>query len=347
MKKYFKIFFSILAFILLFVIVGQAVTDEVKMNSNDLSKCLTLVKDYPLPGAAKRIDYQSVDKNRSLLFIAHLGDNSVTVFNLKSSTVIKNIKNIPKPHGILVVSQLNKVYISATGVNEIYVLDEESLTIIDKVPAGNYPDGLAYDPNTKRIFVSDEHGGTVSVINTINDSILSTINIGGEVGNTHFDSVSNLIYSVNQSTDELIEIDPVSLKIASRYKLPGCEGAHGFFIEPETHYAFITGEGNGSYVVFDLKTKKIIASGKIGAGPDVLAFDKDYHLMYVASESGFVSIFKVGKGAIKKICEGFLAPNAHTVAVDQMTHKVYFPLQDINGKAVLRVMEPSISEISK
>lgn len=37
---------------------------------------------------------------------------------------------------------------------------------------------------------------------------------------------------------------------------------------------------------------------------------------------------------------GQLADHAHTVAVDQATHRIYFPLQDVNGHAVLRVMEP-------
>ena len=34
-------------------------------------------------------------------------------------------------------------------------------------------------------------------------------------------------------------------------------------------------------------------------------------------------------------------PHAHTVSVDPDTHLVYFPLQNLNGKPVLRIMEPS------
>ncbi len=338
MKKYRTIRISVLLLVFILLATGYEVSQNRKSESNNLGKCLTFVKDYPLPGSSNRLDYQSIDEGRSLLFIAHLGDNSVTVFNMKKSVVMKSIKNISRPHGILVVPELNRVYVSATGVNKVYVLDEKSLTIIDKVPAGDYPDGLAYDPNTKRIFVSDEHGETVTVINAVNNSLLSTIELGGEVGNTHYDPVSKVIYSVNQTTDELIEIDPSSMQIASRYKLPNCRGAHGFSIDSAAHYAFITGEENGRYVVFDLTAKKIVDTGKVGSGPDVLAFDKAYHLLYVSSESGVVSIFQMEKDSIKKICEGFLAPRAHTVAVSQTTHNVFFPLQDVNGRPVLRVM---------
>jgi DNA-binding beta-propeller fold protein YncE len=185
------------------------------------------------------------------------------------------------------------------------------------------------------------------VINTLNDSVLATIPMGGEVGNTHYDPVSKLIYSAEQTTNELVEIDPVLMKIRARYKLLGCKGAHGFLIEPGSRYAFVTGEDNASYVVFDLSARKIIDHGTVGGEPDVLAFDEGYHRLYVSSESGVVSVFKVTKEGVKKLCQGVLAPHAHTVFVDQLTHKVYFPLQEINGKPVLRVMKPVISGLSK
>jgi pimeloyl-ACP methyl ester carboxylesterase len=38
--------------------------------------------------------------------------------------------------------------------------------------------------------------------------------------------------------------------------------------------------------------------------------------------------------------EGFAGPNAHTVAVDPATHRIFLPLADDNGRPVLRVMAP-------
>src|SRR6266496_2935634 len=40
---------------------------------------------------------------------------------------------------------------------------------------------------------------------------------------------------------------------------------------------------------------------------------------------------------LEKIGEGFFAANAHTVAVDQRTHRVYLPLQNVGGKPILRI----------
>ena len=79
----------------------------------------------------------------------------------------------------------------------------------------------------------------------------------------------------------------------------------------------------------------------VGADPDVLAFDRGFARLYVSAESGVISIFDESGRSLKKAGEGSLAPNAHSVAVDSRTHRVYFPLQNIGGKPALRIALPS------
>jgi len=79
----------------------------------------------------------------------------------------------------------------------------------------------------------------------------------------------------------------------------------------------------------------------IGEDPDVLAFDKSLGRLYVSAESGIISIFDERARNLEKVGEGFFAPKAHSVAVDSHTHRVYFPLQSIGGKPILRIALPS------
>jgi len=72
----------------------------------------------------------------------------------------------------------------------------------------------------------------------------------------------------------------------------------------------------------------------------VLAFDSGLRRLYVSAESGIVSVFDELDRGLQKIGAGFFAANAHSVAVDSNTHRVYFPLQNINGKPVLRIAVP-------
>ena len=73
----------------------------------------------------------------------------------------------------------------------------------------------------------------------------------------------------------------------------------------------------------------------------LLAFDAVWHRLYVSSESGTVAVFTERSGAngITLHHDGnIVMPHAHTVSVDPRTHLVYFPLESVNGKPVLRIM---------
>ena len=301
---------------------------------------LTHVADIPLPGRASRLDYVSFDPTRHLLFIAHLGDSEVIVFDTQASRVVARIGNIADVHGVLVVPELSRVYASATGTNEVVAIDEATLKITARMPGGVYPDGMAYAPDTRKLYVSDETGGTETVIDTQSNRRTNTIPLGGTVGNTQYDAVSRHIFVNAQSRRQLVEIDPSNDAIVARIDLPGAKGNHGLYIVPQFHRAFIACEDNARVIELNLLTRQVIQSFDVGDGPDVLAFDPDPGTLYVAGEAGVVSMFAVGSSTVLKTGEGSIAPNAHVVGVDPSTHRTYFPLKNIDGRPVLRVMTP-------
>jgi hypothetical protein len=77
---------------------------------------------------------------------------------------------------------------------------------------------------------------------------------------------------------------------------------------------------------------------KSGIGRRILL--RSCHFLRVNLESRNVTVFRENAEALVNI--GSLSmPQAHTVSVDPDTHLVCFPLQDLNGKPALRIMEAS------
>jgi DNA-binding beta-propeller fold protein YncE len=300
---------------------------------------LKTLMDVPLGGRATRLDYASVDAGRQLLFIAHLGDSEVIAVDTGSHRLLKRIASVAQVHGVLAIPELERVYASATGTNEVVAIDEKSLAIIARMPGGTYPDGLAYSPETHKVYVSDEHGGTDTVIDVVTNTRVATVQIGGVIGNTQYDAASHHMFINAQSTSELVEVDPATDKIVRRIKVPGASGNHGLLIDADSQRAFIACEGNDRLIVLDLRSGAALAQFPVAKDPDVLAFDAQRQTLYVAGESGEVSEFSVSGDSVSKSGESFLARNAHVVAVQPTTHEVYFPLTNVNGKPVLRIMQ--------
>jgi YVTN family beta-propeller protein len=230
------------------------------------------------------------------------------------------------------------VYASATGTNEVVAIDEATLQVIARMPGGTYPDGLAYSPEAQKVYVSDEHGGTDTVVDVVTNTRVASVQVGGVIGNTQYDESSHHMFISAQSANQLVEVDPETDTIVRRIPVPGAKENHGLLIDSVSHRAFIACQGNDQLIVIDLRTGAAIAQFPVAKDPDVLAFDAERQTLYVAGESGQVSEFTVTDGKVSKTGESLLAPNAHVVAIQPMTHEIYFPLKDVDGRPVLRIM---------
>jgi hypothetical protein len=63
--------------------------------------------------------------------------------------------------------------------------------------------------------------------------------------------------------------------------------------------------------------------------------------LYVSAESGIETVFQETDRGLRLLGQ-FKVPHAHTVLVDLKTHLAYFPLENIDGHPLLRIVKPSV-----
>ena len=301
---------------------------------------LRKVADIPLPGKAVRFDYQSLDGSHGRLYIAHMNADQLVVFDTAKREVVANLDGFPRVHGVWAVPELGRVYASATGEHKIAVVDMQTLKTVAKAGPVNYPDGIAYAPVQKRVFVSDEHGDADAVVDATTNTLMTAIPLGGGAGNTVYDSESGHILVAVHEKNELVAIDPATAKIIGRYLVSGIKSPHGVALDVKTRLAFVAGEENHQLALVDLTNMQVLDTYPVGEDPDVLAFDPGLKQLYVSAESGNVTVFQE-KGKTLVNVGSLSMPHAHTVSVDPATHLVYFPLENIEGHPLLRIMEPT------
>ena len=302
---------------------------------------LALITDVPLPGPAKRFDYQSIDATSGRLFISHMYGNRLVVFDTRAGKLVASLEGFPGATGVWAVPELRRVYVSVTDNHAVAVVDGQTLSVVARVGGPRFPDGIAYAPDEHKVFVSDESGGVDFVIDARTNTKAGSIALGGEAGNTHYDAVSHCILVAVQTRNELVAIDPAREHILARYAM-SCDHPHGFLIDEPNRLAFITCEGDSKLLVLDLRTMRTTATLRTADEPDVLALDPGLGRLYVGCESGAISMFeeRLDRQPATLVSLGeYRVAHAHTVSVDPTTHRVYVPLQDVNGKPVLRILE--------
>lgn len=301
-----------------------------------------LVRDIPLPGGTTRFDYQAFDSSSQRLYIAHQGDGALVVFDVRNQQVVTVVPNLPEAHGVEVAPDLGRVYATATGTDEVAVVDTTTFRIVSRAPVGDFPDGLAYAPKAGKVFVSILRGTGDTIIDAQTGQPVGRVELGSDIGNSKYDPATGLIVVAVGGGSRLALIDPATNQVVGSYSLPGCDGAHGVQVdEAAKRRVFVACEGNAKLVAFDLGSKQASVVADVGDTPDVLALDPGLHRLYVAAESGVVSVFDVGAVTIRKLAQASPGPDAHTVAVDPGTHLVYLPLTDVGGHPVLRELAPA------
>jgi DNA-binding beta-propeller fold protein YncE len=249
---------------------------------------LRLVGDFPLTGSASRFDYASMDPSHGALWLAHMGDGTVEAFHVKADRITLTVPISPNAsvRGILVAR--DNVYAAAQGLGAVVVLDAAGGKRVATIPGADV-DAWRTIPlrsaSSCRTKAAGERSSSTHVL-IVQSAASRWVK---RLGNTQYDAESQHIFVGIQTRNELAEIDAAALKLLRRYPLSGCSSSHSVAIDSAARAAYIGCQHNARLVRLDLRTGRVTASGSVGIGIDILAFDPGPDRLYVGSESGVVS----------------------------------------------------------
>jgi YVTN family beta-propeller protein len=235
------------------------------------------------------------------------------------------------------------------------------------------PDALVYDPADHKIFVSDNGVDNahqnLGVIDVQTNRLVAEVPLGRDrlgdvIGHPQYDPLSHHLYvtvqpQVQQATPtptstpttlalppgQMLTIDPVSLRVLARLTFSDthvCSDPHGLVIDSAQRVAFTACRVTHSLLLIDLRSMKLSGPTSLVLKPDILRLDLVLHRLYVPGAAG-VSIFDehaAASGLLKKLGNFVVSKgSSHTMEVDPTTHALYFPVQDAQGKPILRILQ--------
>src|SRR5213082_100902 len=300
---------------------------------------LKQVTKFDLPGpGGKRFDYLTIDADDRYLISAHLAADRTYVIELATNRVVAVVKDTPGAEGVEYVPELKKFYTSNAHDNTIGVVDLKQMKVIKKLKTESKPDGSAYAAPFHKLYVSDERGKAEAIVDVEQDRIVKTLHFDSETGMPQYDPVARKIYVNLQDRNIFAVIDPATDEVVGRYGVGKCEGNHGMALDPEHKRAFLACEGNELMTVFDLEKHQPIAFLPLAQGPDVVKYDPGLKRVYVACYSGAISVFQeVDPDHFRKLEDFPVQNKVHSLAVDQDTHRVYAPEQEVDGHPAARM----------
>jgi DNA-binding beta-propeller fold protein YncE len=210
-------------------------------------------------------------------------DSSVTVFDLKTLTVLANIKLKQRnPDAILFDPFSKRVFTFNGGSSNATALNADTYEILGTVDLGGKPEFAVTDLKGK-IFVNIEDKSTVAVFDAKTLKVLAqwALAPGEEASGLAIDREHNRLFSVC-SNKLMAVLDAITGKVIATLPIGSGVDAVGF--DPATHFAFSSnGEGTMTVVKQESPDKYVVVENvTTQRGSRTMALDANTHKIYMA-----------------------------------------------------------------
>lgn len=106
----------------------------------------------------------ATDPFTSLIYVANLGSDYISVIDGVTNRVVGNISNVTKPVSMDIDLAKSWLYVTNIDTDTISKIDLVTNKITDIIRVGDAPYGIAFDPKTQRIYVSNIASNSISVL---------------------------------------------------------------------------------------------------------------------------------------------------------------------------------------
>lgn len=169
-------------------------------------------------------------------FVSSIRTGNVTVFNLKTGKLLKQMYSGEGAEGIAVSPDGNELWVTNRAENTITIFDVNTLERIQKIDCGDFPIRAKFSPSGKHFVVSNAESGEIAVFDAKKKKLISKIKLTPPVPEdkdperyfSEFEGSSvpiglvvpddNTAYVANTRSDVVSVIDLTKMEITGHFK---------------------------------------------------------------------------------------------------------------------------------
>jgi YVTN family beta-propeller protein len=290
-----------------------------------------LIKKVPLaaaPGGGEYFDYITADAPARRIYVSH--GTEVVVLDADNFSVVGTIGGLKRCHGVALVSDLGKGFITDGDAQKVMVFDIKTLKVTGEIKTEPDTDSIIYDPASKHVFTFNGDSKDTSVIDPVSEKVVKTIPLGGGVEFPAVDG-KGMVYDNNEETNEVVAIDSKALTIKARWPVAPEGQAVALAIDRQHRRLFSSGRKPQFTVMMDADNGKVIQSFPISAGVDANVYDPETGMLFVSTREGMIHIFhEDSPDKLSEVETVKTEYGAKTMTLDSKTHNLILTTSDFD-----------------
>src|SRR3989441_3487188 len=268
-------------------------------------------------------DYVAVEAATGRVFVSRA--NHMMVIEGATGKVLGDIPNTPGVHGAGLVTKAGRGFTTNGGDQTLSRQNLKTLAVLKQIKVGPGLDGIVYDePDDKIILTRHSRPiGTLTALDPKTGDIVSTVELEDTAPEGAAADGKGHIFVNNEGKNTMQVIDVKTWKATASWPLEPCKGPTGIAYDKASNRIF--SGCNGTSVVVDPNTGKIVATIKNGTRVDALGWDPSKKLIYIPNggEGNVTVVHQDSPDKYTVVATVDTFAGAKTITVDPKTHNAY------------------------
>jgi DNA-binding beta-propeller fold protein YncE len=300
---------------------------------------LQLEAKIPLGDVRGRIDHMAIDLARQRLFIAELGNDTVSIVDLKACKVLRRISGLKEPQGIGFGPSSDTLYIANAGDGSLRLFQGENYSDVGRIDLGDDADNIRVDAAANRVIVG-YGGGALAVIDATTRSKIADIPLKGHPESFQLSRDGSRIFVNVPNAREIAVVDRSAAKQVASWPMQSAAGNFPMALDDEAGQVFTVFRNPAKLGVFAMRDGKSVAALDTCGDADDVFLDAKRHRLYVSCGDGSLDIIEA-RGGFRRIARVPTIAGARTALFVPDLDRLYLAVRAQRGEpAAVWVFEP-------
>jgi hypothetical protein len=270
-------------------------------------------------------DYVIYDPGTERLYIGR--QDRIMVVDPANGKLLGQVPDIHGAHGIAIDKATGHGFATSGRDSSIVMFDLKTFAVLNRTHAADDADAIIFDPASKRVLSFNGDAESSTVVDPVTGKTVGNIPLAGKPEYGVADGHGHVFANI-ESTAEVVEIDPVAMRVTRRWSIAPCSSPTGLAMDVR-HERLFSGCRSKVMAISDARAGKLITTLPIGAGVDAAGFDPGLDDAFSSNGDGTVTVIHEDTPNTFHVAQTVTTANgARTMSVDAKDHRLYLVTAD-------------------
>jgi DNA-binding beta-propeller fold protein YncE len=261
---------------------------------------LILEGKIALGDVAGRIDHLAIDLARHRLFIAELGNDSVSIVDIEQRRLVHRIGGLKEPQGVAYVPEADAIYVANGGNGYLDRFNGADFAPLGRVRLGDDADNIRLDASAHQLVVGFGRGA-LAFVDAKSSQMVRQIPLSGHPESFQLEKAGSRIFVNVPDARQVAVVDRSTGQQVGAWNVPNARANFPMALDDAGSRLTVAYRKPAELVVFDTRSGDVTTRVSTCGDADDVFLDAARQRVYVSCGDGFLDVLQARDGSLERL----------------------------------------------